>query len=40
MHHRFSENQIKLIEETAKNTRFRSANMSIGINIVNNILKI
>lgn len=36
----FSENQIKLIEETAKKIPvFRSANMSIGINIVNNILK-
>ncbi|EDU39386.1 MULTISPECIES: 4-hydroxy-tetrahydrodipicolinate reductase [Clostridium] len=36
----FSEDQIKLIEETSKKIPvFRSANMSIGINIVNNILK-
>ncbi|MGU9539839.1 4-hydroxy-tetrahydrodipicolinate reductase [Clostridium tepidum] len=36
----FSEEEIKLIEETSKKIPvFRSANMSIGINIVNNILK-
>lgn len=36
----YSEEQIKLIEDTSKKIpMFRSANMSIGVNIVNNILK-